>query len=142
MQPAIAVLALVMSAAPALAFDTRTLGQWGSLPIEDIKPLIDKTPKLKREIDEALAKLGKKQDDIMCDGRRFPGPWEELGGTRVSPYSCQFGERWLVIRTKVRVTGKGGKVYERASREAMRRAKDVAETNPTWSWHDKEPENL
>jgi hypothetical protein len=52
---------------------------------------------------------------------------------------CQFGDRWLQIRTKVVVTGKRGKVYETINPEAMKQAQDVRETNPTWTWSDKEP---
>ena len=43
------------------------------------------------------------------------------------------------LTTKVVVIGKGGKVYPRITPEAMRRAKQVRETDPTWTWSDKNP---
>jgi hypothetical protein len=123
----------------AYAFDTTKLGQRGSLLPEDKQALFKTSAQLERETAGEMKKLGKTVDDIPCDGMRFPGSWVELGGLRVSPYACQFGNRWLQIRTKVVVTGKRGKVYEQISPEAMKQAQDVRETNPTWTWSDKEP---
>jgi hypothetical protein len=124
---------------PAYAFDTTKLGQRGSLLPEDKEALFKKSAKLNSEVAAEMKKLGKTIEEIPCDGMRFPGSWVELGGLRVSPYICQFGERWLQIRTKVVVTGKRGRVYEQTSPEAMKQAQDVRETNPTWTWSDKEP---
>lgn len=123
----------------AHAFDTTKLGQRGSLASDDKEALFKKSAKLESETAAEMKKLGKTIDEIFCDGMRFPGPWVELGGLRVAPYTCQFGERWLQIRAKVTVTGKGGKVYEKINAEAMRRATDVKETNWSWTWSDKEP---
>jgi hypothetical protein len=138
------LLSLLLLAAPAqisfaYAFDTTKLGQRGSLLPEDKTALFKKSAQLERETAAEMKKLGKTVDDIPCDGMRFPGAWVELGGLRVSPYVCQFGERWLQIRTKVVVTGKRGKVYETINPEAMKQAQDVRETSPTWTWSDKEP---
>jgi len=134
------LIALLVSASPALAFDTTKLGQGGTLPLEDIQALIDQSSKLKHEVDDAIARSGKKRDAIICDGMRFPGSWKELSGMRVSPYHCQIGAKWLMIKTKVRVTDKKGKLYPSINRKAMDRADNVRETDPTWSWSDKEPE--
>jgi hypothetical protein len=139
MRRVIVTTALVLFAGSAFAFDTSKLGQVGSLPLDDMKGLIAKSPKLKGEVDEAVAKIAKKPDEIMCNGMRFPGAWKELGGVRVSPYSCQLGDKWLQVRAKVQVTGKRGKLYARVDKEAMRRAENVLETDPTWTWSDKEP---
>lgn len=139
--PRLALIALTMSATPAFAFDSTKLGQLGSiaLDMDEMQAVLKQAPKLKHEIDEALAKIGKKPGDVMCDGMRFPGPWKELGGLRVSPYRCQIGDRWLKIQTKVRVTGKRGKVYDQITPQIMRSAQDVKETNPTWTWSTTEP---
>ncbi len=134
------LIALLVSASPAFAFDTTKLGQGGTLPLEDIQAVINQSSKLKQEVDEAIAKAGKKPDAIICDGMRFPSSWKELGGMRVSPYHCQIGSKWLTIHTKVRVTDKKGKLYQSINRKAMNRADNVKETDPTWSWSDKEPE--
>jgi hypothetical protein len=139
MRRVIFTMALMLCAAPAFAFDTSKLGQVGSLPLTDMQPLIAKSPKLKQEVDEAVAMLGKKPDEIMCNGMRFPGAWKELAGVRVAPYSCPFGDKWLQVKASVRVTGKDGKVYARVDKEAMRRAQNVRETGPNWTWSDKEP---
>src|ERR1700750_3248971 len=84
--------------APALAFDTDKLGQAGTLFLGDIKSLIDQSPKLRAEVDEAAKKVDKPKDEILCSGNRFPGQWVHLGGGRVSPYECNFGEKWLKLR--------------------------------------------
>jgi hypothetical protein len=139
MLPRFVLMSLLLLAVPAQAFDTRKLGQLGSLTSEEKQALFAKSPKLDGEAAAAMSKLGKRIDDIHCDGMRFPGPWKEIGGLRVSPYLCEFGERWLQIRTKVVVTGKRGKVYEQITREAMQRATDVRETDPTWTWSDTKP---
>ncbi len=133
--------ALLLSPAPALAFDTTKLGQLGSiaLDMDEIAAVIKQSPTLKREIDAALAKINKKPDELMCDGMRFPGAWKELGGLRVAPYRCQFGDKWLKINTKVRVTDKRGKIYESINQKAMHEADDVKESDPNWTWSDTEP---
>jgi hypothetical protein len=64
------VLLLVSSS--AMAFDTTKLGQFGTLGLDEVMSLIDKSPQLKREVTEAVAKT-KKADEIRCDGMRFPG---------------------------------------------------------------------
>ena len=132
-------MSLLLFAAPAFGFDTAKLGPLGSLVPEEKQALFKKSPKLEREVAAALSKLGKTIDDVPCDGGRFPGSWPGLAGVRVSPYVCQFGEQWLQIRMKVRVIGKGGKVYLKITREAMRKADDVRETAPAWTWSDKRP---
>ena len=145
MSPRSILLSLLLLAAPAQiwpahAFDTAKLGQQGSLLPEDKTALFKKSARLDSETAAEMKKLGKTVEDIPCGGMRFPGQWTELGGLRVAPYVCQFGEqRWLQIRAKVTVTGKGGKVYEQINPEAMRRATDVKETNWSWTWSDKEP---
>jgi hypothetical protein len=135
------LLAAPAQISPARAFDTTKLGQQGSLLPEDKTALFKKSAKLDSETAAEMKKLGKTVDEIPCDGMRFPGAWKELAGLRVAPYVCQFGQRWLQIRAKVAVTGKGGKVYEQINPEAMRRATDVKETNWSWTWSDKEPAN-
>ena len=140
MLPRAILISLLLCAAPAFAFDTEKLGQLGSLTPEEKQAVFAKSPALEREVVAEMSKRGKTLRDIPCDGMRFPGAWRELGGLRVSPYVCQFGDdRWLQVRTKVVVTGKGGKVYPRITPEAMRRAKQVRETDPTWTWSDKNP---
>jgi hypothetical protein len=135
------LLCLAVSAqmSDAHAFDTTKLGQRGSMAPEDKTALFKKSAKLDSETAAEMKKLGKTVENVPCDGMRFPGAWVELGGLRVAPYVCQFGDRWLQIRAKVTVTGKGGKVYEQINPEAMRRATDARETNVTWTWSDKEP---
>lgn len=131
--------ALWLAAPPTFAFDTMSLGQFGSLGVDELQGVIDQAPKLRREVDEAVAKLGKKPEEIRCSGARFPSAWVGLAGERISPYACPFGERWLEIRTKVRITGKHGKVYTQISPEAMRRADNVRESEPAWTWSDTKP---
>jgi hypothetical protein len=78
-------LALLLGTSSALAFDTSKLGQWGSLPLDDLTPVIAKSAELQQEINKALSESNKKQGDVMCVGMRFPGQWKNLGGLRVTP---------------------------------------------------------
>jgi hypothetical protein len=110
-------IALLLGTSSALAFDTSKLGQFGSLPFDDLAPVIDKTPPLQQEINKALSESNKKQGDVRCLGMRFPGPWKNLGGLRVSPYACDFGTAFETITAK-----------------AMKNATKVSETNLNWKW--------
>jgi hypothetical protein len=92
-------LAVILLTSPALAFDTSKLGQGGSLPLSDLDPLLAKSPQLQREINQAPADGKKAKDVVICDGMRFPGQWQNLGGLRVGPYTCNFGNKWLQIKT-------------------------------------------
>jgi hypothetical protein len=132
-------IALFLGASPALAFDTNKLGQWGSLPLTDLKPVIAKSAKLQQEVKQGLAEGKKKQDDIMCNGTRFPGSWIHLGGERVSPYTCDFGGKWLQIHATVRITDRNGRAIETISPNAMKNAAKVIETNLTWKWTNEDP---
>jgi hypothetical protein len=133
------LVALMAVATPAMAFDTTKLGQMGSLFLDDLTALIARTPKLKGEIDAALAQATKQASDIPCDGMRFPGQWVNLGRERVSPYTCDFGGRWLVIKATVRVTGRSRQVYDTITPASMKNAIKVSEINPTWTWTTEDP---
>lgn len=133
------LLALLLVATPAMAFDTSKLGQGGSLFLSDIALLIGRTPKLKSEVDAALAQAKKKADAVLCDGMRFPGQWVHLGGERVSPYTCDFGGKWLIIKADVRVTGRSRQLYDTITPAAMKNAVKVSEISPTWKWTTEDP---
>jgi hypothetical protein len=132
-------IALLLVGSPAVAFDTSKLGQAGTLPLDDLMPLIGRAAQLKREVDQALAETKKKPEEVICSGMRFPGQWVHLGGSRVSPYSCDFGAKWLRIRATVRITGRGGRAFERVTPEAMKNASKVSETDLKWKWTAEEP---
>jgi hypothetical protein len=131
-------LVLLLVSSSAIALDTTQLGQFGSLGLDEMMPLIDKS-QLRREVTDAVAKTKVKADEIRCDGMRFPGQWRNLGGERTTPYVCKIGDEWLEVRATVRVTGRGGKSFERITPEAMKSGTTVTETNPTWKWTDREP---
>jgi predicted methyltransferase len=132
-------IALLLGASPAMAFDTSKLGQGGSLPLSDIMPLISKTAQLQSEVNKALAEAKKKPDDLMCDGMRFPGQWVHLAGERVSPYTCDFGAKWLQIDATVRITDRNGRRVETITPKAMKNATKVSETNLRWKWTTEDP---
>ncbi len=141
MVPRLMLLALLVYATPALAFDTTKLGQGGSLPLTDdaIQALIGRSSELAGEIEQAVANAGKKPAEIVCDGKRFSNAWKELSGRRVSPYHCPIGGRWLTIRANVRVFDARGKLYQSINRKGMERADTVKESDPSWTWSDQEP---
>jgi hypothetical protein len=58
---------------PPAAFDMCKLG-YGSLFLGDFTP---SSPRLKQEVDAALAAAKKKPDEQLCESPRFPGPWEK-----------------------------------------------------------------
>jgi hypothetical protein len=132
-------LALILAASPAAAFDTSKLGQGGTLPLDDLMPLIGQSAQLKREVDQALAEGKKKPDEVICSGMRFPGRWVHLGGSRVSPYTCGFGAKWLRIRATVRITDRGGRAFETITPAAVKNASKVSETELTWKWTTEGP---
>jgi hypothetical protein len=132
--PILVTLALLLSMSSALAFDTSKLGQWGSLPLDDLAPIIAKSTRLQQEISQVLAEGNKKQEDVTCLGMRFPGQWKHLGGVRVSPYACDFGAMWLQIRATVRISDGRGQAFEATTDKAMNNATKVSETNLTWKW--------
>ena len=78
-------LALLFGTSAALAFDSTKVGQWGSLYLDDLSPVLAKSAQLKREVTAALARKNKKPEDILCFGMRFPGPWKNLGGMASRP---------------------------------------------------------
>jgi hypothetical protein len=135
---ALAVAAIVAATAPAMAFDTSKLG-YGSLFVGDFMPLIDSSPKLKQEVDAALAAAGKKPDQQLCESPRFPGPWRHLHGEHVAPFVCNIGAKWLQIDAVVKVTGPKGEVYETDAPAALKRASRISQTRPTWTWTDADP---
>ena len=132
-------LMLLFGASTALAFDTAKIGQWGTLFLDDLAPTIAMTPPLQREIAEGLARIDKKEEAVRCFGMRFPGPWKHLGGARVSPYACDFGARWLLIRAKVRIVDRRGRSFDTITRTAMKRAIDIRETRLDWTWTTEDP---
>jgi hypothetical protein len=125
---------LLLLGTSALAFDTSKLSQWGSLPLDDLTPLIAKSAQLEQEINKALSEGSKKQGDVMCVGMRFPGQWKNLGGLRVSPYTCDFGAKWLQIDATVRITDRRGQAFETITAKAMKDVTNVSETNLNWKW--------
>jgi hypothetical protein len=81
-------LALLLGASSALAFDTSKVGQWRSLFLDDLAPVIAQSARLQQEIDEALAQINKNPEEVRCFGMRFPGPWKNLGGERQNRACC------------------------------------------------------
>src|SRR3974390_3417457 len=126
--------ALLLGSSTALAFDSTKVGQWGSLYLDDLAPILAKSAQLKQEVSAALAESNNKPEDIFCFGMRFPGPWKNLGGTRVAPYTCDFKGKYLRIDATVRVSGHGGRTFEAINDTAMKQATDVSEKNLTWKW--------
>src|SRR5258708_20658658 len=127
-------VALLLGTCSALAFDTSKIGQWGTLFLDDLTPVVAKSARLQQEINEALSQANKKQEELRSIGIRFPGPWKNLGGLRVSPYACDFGAKWLQIHAPVRVTVRRGQAFERITAKAMKNATNVSETNLKWGW--------
>jgi hypothetical protein len=125
-------IALLLGAAPAMAFDTTKLGQKGTLLSSDTVPLSGKSLRLQEEVKQALA--DSKRKVVMCIGMRFPGQWIHLGGKRVAPYTCNFGVKRLQIQATVRISGRNGRVFKTTTPNAMRNATTVSETNLRWKW--------
>jgi hypothetical protein len=136
----IILIASVVAASPAHALDTRELGQGGSMLLPDLAKLVGESPRLTREINEALGENDKKAREVVCTGYRFSSQWIYLGGTRVAPYTCNFGRKWLVINATVRITSRGGRVYDSITLDAKKNAQYVIETKPVWRWTIEAPD--
>jgi hypothetical protein len=132
-------LALLFGTSSALAFDTSKLGQWGSLFLDDLAPIIGKSARLQQEIDGVLSEGNKRREAVTCFGMRFPGQWKTLGGYRVSPYTCDFGAMWLQIHATDRITDRRGQAFETITTKAMNNATNVSETNLNWKWTTEFP---
>ena len=52
-------LALLLGTSAALAFDTSELGQWGSLPLDELTAVIAKSARLQQEINVVLSEGNK-----------------------------------------------------------------------------------
>src|SRR5262250_3296569 len=133
------LVALLLGTSSALAFDSSKLIQFGTLPLDDLTPVIAQSALLQKEISKALSEDNKERAEVRCFGMRFPGPWKNLGGLRVSPYACDFGAKWLQIHTTVRVTGRRGQAFKRITAKAMKNATNVSETNLNWKWTTEDP---
>ena len=72
------VLLLVSSS--AIALDTTQLGQFGSLGLDEMMPLIHKSLRLERQVGDAVVKAKVKANEVGCEGKRFPGQWLNLAG--------------------------------------------------------------
>jgi hypothetical protein len=128
------LVALLLGTSSALAFDSSKLIQFGTLPLDDLTPVIAKSALLQKEISKALSEDNRERANVRCLGMRFPGQWKNLGGLRVSPYACDFGAKWLRIRATVRITDRHGRAFETITAKAMKNATKVGETNLNWEW--------
>ena len=110
----------------------------GTLLLEDIVGFVGQSPKLMSVIADALPK-DKEFATVTCVGQRISGAWEGLPGARVSPYACHLGDRWLEIKGEVRIYGPRGELYDLKDPVAVKNAKYISESNPTWAWLEKGP---
>jgi hypothetical protein len=133
----LSVVAGLLIQTSAMAFDSSKLKQEGSLLLVDILPTLQQAPELIARI-EALP--GKAASEIGCWGRRFDPTWKHLVGWRVAPYSCQFGDRSLIISTRVTLLGKDGKAV--ADIRAKSEATAVSETITSWKWDPPDTSGL
>ena len=134
----IAVAVALVASPPRAVYKSKN-GEGGQPALSEIDPIIAKSPQLQREINQALLDGKKAKDDVICSGMRFPGQWQNLGGLRVGPYTCDFGTKWLQVKTKAQLTGRKGKVFEAVTPAAMKNADKINETNPTWKWTTDDP---
>jgi len=59
----------------------------------------------------------------------------------VSPYTCDFGAKFLRIYSTVRITDRGGRRHETITPAAKKNASNVLETNLTWQWTTEPPDD-
>ena len=77
-------------------------------------------------------------DPVGVDGGDVVDASRRHGG-RTAPSVCNIGEKWIEIRANVRLTGRGGRVYEKIDTAAKKNARTIKQTNPTWTWADRDP---
>ena len=125
--------------ADAPPFDSRRIEAIGTLLLDDIMPLVRQAPRLKDKVGSALRQANVKAQDVICIGRRIDGTWKHLAGTRVQPYVCKIGQRWLEITAEVRISGARGERYSTVSDIAAQNARTIKETKPRWNWVSIKP---
>jgi hypothetical protein len=125
--------ALLLTPVAAYAFDTRVLGQIGTVDLAHVRGWKD-TPRLRSEVEAQLRKAGKSAEEVNCLSWRFPGAWIKLGGDRAPPYVCHFGDKDLHMRWTVTLVDARGRRFDRASAAAKREASDLLLTHPVWRW--------
>ena len=68
-------LALLLGTTVALAFDSTKIGQWGSLYLDDLSPILAKSAQLKQEVTAALTEKNKKPEEhYRCAAGPTPDP--------------------------------------------------------------------
>ena len=68
-------LALLLGTSSALAFDTSKLIEFGSLPLDDLTPVIAKSARLQQEVNQALSEGNKEQRSLPRNA--LPGSVEK-----------------------------------------------------------------
>jgi len=130
------------SIGPARAFDTRTLNEIGSLPFDRLSVVIrNNSEALDAEVKQRLTEIGRNVDEVPCYGMRFSSRWKNLKGFRASPYVCEFDGKWLKITADVQIYGQNRQRFDRISKSALKRAISFEESNFSWQWTDKNPDN-
>src|SRR5262249_2929509 len=81
----------------ATAFNTSQLRQRGPLLLRGLLQLIAQSTKLQSEVSSVLTAGANDADEVTCTGNQFPGRWNNLAGTTVAPYTCDFTDKWLLI---------------------------------------------
>jgi len=119
------------------AFNTSKLGQRGPVLLRGILQLIGQSTKLQSEVNTILTTLAKDADEVTCTGEQFSGQWNNLAGTTVAPYACDFTDKWLLVDATTAVTGPNGKIYDSITPAAIENADAVVERNPIWVWRAK-----
>ena len=123
---------------PTKLFDARQLTPGAPLLLSSIRFLVDQSARLKNEVNSTLLAIGKFDDEISCTGMEFSGRWNNLAGTRVAPYTCNFGTKQLSIDATVIIKGPNGTVYDLVTPTAIENADTAAETRPVWRWLPKD----
>jgi hypothetical protein len=105
--------------------------------LRGILQLIGQSTKLQNEVNSMLTALGKTADEVTCIGDQFPGQWNNLAGTTVAPFTCDFTDKSLLIDATIAVTGPNGQVYGSITPAAIENADAVVQRNPVWVWKPK-----
>ena len=106
----------------------------GSLGLDEVLVAVDQSPKLVQEIMTELVKNQLKPADVSCLGARHGNQWKYLGGGRAAPYSCDIGQRSLMIQADRVYFDPNGKPLGNLEKADPKRAKTFQESNFRWTW--------
>ena len=125
---------LALAAAGLALFYVGSAYAGGSVQLDELKPVFSRSLQLSVEVDKELASKNMEAGSITCSAVRLGRQWEHLGGARVGPYECDFGDRKLTVTTQPSFFDRRGVQIQSSDRSVGGKARSVVESDLSWEW--------